>query len=97
MQRGDLNNGELQGVADDIRRYGKLKELAEALEVVPLLPSLEDDLNTPFTLLQHWRLGVESGLRAHSLLVHHLKCIGMRRTSDRYYPSIIVISHKTAW
>ena len=92
MQRGDLNNAELQGVADDVRRSGKLKELAEALEVVPLLPSLEGDLDTPFTLLQYWRLGVESGLEAHSLLVHHLKCIGMIRTSDRYCPSIMVIT-----
>lgn len=89
MQRGDFNNAELRGVADDVQRCGKLKELAEALEVVPLLSSLEGDLDTPFTLLRCWRLDVESGLKAHSLLVHHLKSIGMIRTSDRYCPSMI--------
>ena len=91
MQRGDLNNAELLGVADDVQRCGKLKELAEALEVVPLLPSLEGD---PFTFLKLWRFGVESGLEAHSLLVHHLKWIGMIRTSDRYCPSIVVITQE---
>ena len=54
------------------------------MEVVPLLKSLEVDANAPFTLLQRWRSGIESGLDAHSLLVHHLKCIGLITTSYRY-------------
>lgn len=70
------------GVADDVQRAGKLKELADALEV-PFLKSL-GDINAPLTLLRRWRSGIESGLDAHSLLVHHLKCIGLTKTSDRY-------------
>lgn len=61
----------------------KLKELADTLEVVPLLKSIEGEANAPFTLLQRWRAGVDSGLEAHSLLVHHLRCIGLIRTADR--------------
>lgn len=81
---GDFTDVELKGVADDVQRAGKLKELADALEVVPFLKSLEGDINAPLTLLRHWRSGMESGLDAHSLLVHHLKCIGLTKTSDRY-------------
>ena len=84
MQKGDFSDSELQGVADDIQRNGKLKELADALEVVPQLESLEGDVNASFTLLQRWRLGVECDSEAHSLLVHHLKWIGLTKTSDRY-------------
>ena len=93
MQKGDFSDAELQGVADDVQRNGKLKELADALEVVPQLESLEGDVNAPFTLLQRWRLGVESGSEAHSLLVHHLKCIGLRKTSDRYSYTVMVTPH----
>ena len=93
MQKGDFSDAELQGVADDVQRNGKLKELADALEVVSQLESLEGDVNAPFTLLQRWRLGVEICSEAHSLLVHHLKCIGLRKTSDRYSYTIIVTSH----
>ena len=93
MQKGDFSDAELQGVADDVQRNGKLKELADALEVVSQLESLEGDVNAPFTLLQRWRLGVESCSEAHSLLVHHLKCIGLQKTSDRYSYTIIVTSH----
>ena len=93
MQKGDFSDAELQGVADDVQRNGKLKELADALEVVPQLESLEGDVNAPFTLLQRWRLGVESGSEAHSLLVHHLKCIGLRKTSDRYSCTVMVTPH----
>ena len=80
---GDFTDVELKGVADDVQRAGKLKELADALEVVPLLKSL-GDINAPLTLLRRWHSGMESGLDAHSLLVHHLKCIGLTKTSDRY-------------
>ena len=93
MQKGDFSDAELQGVADDVQRNGKLKELADALEVVPQLESLEGEVNAPFTLLQRWRLGVESDSEAHSLLVHHLKSIGLQKTSDRYSYTIIVTSH----
>lgn len=79
---GDFTDIELKGVADDVQRAGKLKELADALEVVPLLKSL-GDINAPFTLLRRWRSGID-GLDAHSHLVHHLKCIGLTETSDRY-------------
>ena len=93
MQKGDFSDAELQGVADDVQRNGKLKDLADTLEVVPQLESLEGEVNAPFTLLQRWRLGVESDSEAHSLLVHHLKCIGLQKTSDRYSYTIIVTSH----
>ena len=90
MQKGDFNDAELKGVADEIKRAGKLKELADELEMNHQLQSLE---NAPFTLLQRWCSGIESGIEAHTLLVHHLKCIGMPETSHRYpyttyYPTL---------
>ena len=83
-QSGDLSDAELLGVADAIQRDGKLKELADALEVVPLLESIEGEANAPLILIQRWRAGADMhGLEAHSLLVHHLRCIGLTRTADR--------------
>ena len=81
MQKGDFNDAELKDVADEIKRAGKLEELADELEMNHQLQSLE---NAPFTLLQRWYSGIDSGIEAHSLLVHHLKCIGMPETSYRY-------------
>ena len=81
MQKGDFSDAELKGVADEVKRAGKLKELADELEMIHQLKSVKD---APFTLLQRWCYEIESGLEAHSLLVHHLKCIGMPETSDRY-------------
>jgi len=92
MQKGDFSDAELQGVADDVQRNGKLMDLVDALEVVPLLKALEGDINAPLKLLQHWRLGVKSGSEAHSLLLHHLKCIGLMKTSDRYSYIFMVTS-----
>ena len=92
MQKGDLNDAELKGVADEIKRAGKLKELADELEMNHQLESLE---TTPFTLLQRWCCEIESGLEAHSLLVHHLKCIKMPETSRRYpYTTYYITSKK---
>ena len=82
---GDLSDTELQAVAYDVQRKEKLKELADELEIVPQLQSLQHDVNAPLTLLCHWRFEIENGLEPHSLLVHHLKCIGMRGSSDRYH------------
>ena len=73
-----------------MQKNGKLKELADALEVVPQLESLEGDVNAPFELLRCWRLGMENGSEAHSLLVHHLKCIGLQKVSDRYCYNVIM-------
>ena len=81
---GDLSDTELQAVASDIQRDGKLKELAHELEMVPQFQSLKHDVNAPLTLLCRWHFEIENGLEAHSLLVHHLKCIGLTGTSDRY-------------
>ena len=64
-------------MANDVKRNGKLKELADELEM-PL-----HGVNAPLTLLHRWRPGIENGLEAHSLLVHHLKCIGLPGTADR--------------
>ena len=74
---------ELQGVAGDVQKFGKLNDLAGALEVVPLLEFLEGDPNTSLTLLQRWRSDVGSSLLAHSLLVHHLRWIGLEKTSNK--------------
>ena len=82
---GDLSGRELQRVASDVQKYGKLKELADELEMVPQLQSLQHDVNAPLTLLCRWRFEIENRLKAHSLLVHHLKCIGLTGTSDRYH------------
>ena len=41
IQRDDITDAELQEVAAAVQRAGKLKELADALEVVPLLKALE--------------------------------------------------------
>ena len=75
---------DLQTVADDVQRHGKLKELADELEMVPKLVSLRHDENPPLTLLHQWHSEIESGLEARSLLVHHLKCIRLP-TSVRYH------------
>lgn len=80
-EKDDLSEAELKGVAGDVQRAGKLRELADALEV-PLLESLEGDVNGPFTLLQRWHHCVKDGLEAHSLLVHCLRCIGLIQTAE---------------
>ena len=80
---GEFSDAELEGVAGDVQRTGKLRELADALEVVPLLESLEGDVNGPFTLLQRWRQYIKEGSEAHSLLVHYLRCIGLTKTAEK--------------
>ena len=70
-------------VAGDVQKSGKLNDLAGALEIVPRLELLEGDPNTSLTLLQQWRSDVESSLLAHSLLVHHLRWIGLEKTSNK--------------
>ena len=72
-------------MALDVQGDGKLQELADELEMVPQLESLQHDVNRPLTLLCRWRVEIKNGLEAHSLLVHHLKCIGLPGTSDRYH------------
>ena len=69
---------ELQKVADDVQGDGKLEELADELEM-PL-----HGVNAPLTILRRWHVEIKDGLEAHSLLVHHLKCIGLPETSNRY-------------
>ena len=91
MKKADFNDAELHGVADDVQQAGKLKELADALEVVPLLESVEGDVNAPYTLLQRWRLGMVNDSEAQALLVYHLRCIGLTTTSDRYINSYVVL------
>ena len=81
---GDLSDAELQAIACNVQRDKKLNELADELEMVPQLQSLQHDVNAPLTLLSRWRFEIEDGLEAHSLLVHHLKCIGLTGTSNRY-------------
>ena len=71
-------------MASDVQRSGKLKKLADELEMVPQLQSLQHDLNAPLTLLHRWHHEMENGLEAHSHLVYHLKCIGLTGTSHRY-------------
>jgi len=80
-----LSDAELEGVAVDIQTKGKLKDLADALEVVPLLESLEGAkvVNVPFTLLHCWHLTMKDDLEAHSLLIHHLRCINLQETADK--------------
>ena len=86
VQRDDITDAELQEVAAAVQRTGKLKELADALEVVPLLEALEEEeeTNFTFTLLQHWYRGLKDSLGVHSILVHHLRCIGLKATADKY-------------
>lgn len=73
----------MQGVADDVQKAGKLDDLADELETVPMLKELEGDANAPFKLLQRWCLGLKNSSEAHSLLVHHLKCIKLTQTSGK--------------
>lgn len=73
----------MQGIADDVQKADKLEDLADALEAVPMLMTLEGDTNAPFKLLQRWCLDLENSSEAHSLLVHHLKCIGLTQTSGK--------------
>lgn len=69
-------------MADDVQKAEKLADLADSLETVLLLKSLEGDTDAPFKLLQRWRR-VENTSEAHTLLVHHLRCIGLTQTSDK--------------
>ena len=71
-------------MASDVKRGGRLKKLADELEMVPQLQPLQHDVNAPLTLLRRWHHEIENGLEAHSHLVYHLKCIGLTGTSDRY-------------
>ena len=71
-------------VAGDVQEAEKLEELADTLEVVHELKSLEHDANAPYTLLSRWYHSMEGGSEAHSLLVYHLQCIGLEGTSRRY-------------
>ena len=75
----------MQGVASDVQRNEKLKELADELEMIPQLESLQHDINPPLRLLHRWHHEMENGLEAHSHLVYHLKCIGLTGTSRRYH------------
>ena len=73
----------MKRVACDVQECGKLKELADELEMADQLKSLEHDADAPFTLLRRWHSEIECELKAHSLLVHHLKSIGLTKTSER--------------
>ena len=70
---------ELQGVAQRIMSSGKLKEIADALELLPQLQSIESEPNPAFTLLQRWS---RHGGQVRSTLVHYLRQIGLRATAD---------------
>ena len=83
-QKGDLSDTELQEVARNVQRDGKLKKLADELEMVPQLQSLQHDENPSLILRRRWRSEIQNAVEVHSLLVHHLKCIGLTETSDRY-------------
>ena len=76
------SDSELQGVADDVQKAGKLADLADSLETVLLMKSLEGDVDAPCKLLQRWRR-VENTSEARSLLVYHLRCIELTHTSDK--------------
>ena len=83
---GGLNATELQRVAEDVQKAGKLRELADALEVdVPLLESPQEDTKASLTLLHRWQSDIGIGVEAqtHSLLVYHLRCIGLVETSNK--------------
>lgn len=69
-------------MADDVQKAGKLADLADSLEIVLLLKSLEGDVDAPFKLLKRWRR-VERTSEARSLLVYHLRCIELTHTSDK--------------
>jgi len=75
----------LQRVAEEVQKAGKLRELADVLEVVPLLQSLQRDTNASSILLRRWQsdVGVDVQVETHSLLVYHLRCIGLVETSNR--------------
>ena len=74
QKRDELHNTELQGVAHDIMSSGKLNEIADALEVLPQLQSIENEPNPAFTLLQRWSC---HGSQLRSTLVHYLRLIGL--------------------
>ena len=82
VPKGGLSDSELQGVADDVQKAGKLADLADSLETVLLMKSLEGDVDAPCKLLQRWRR-VENTSEARSLLVYHLRCIELTHTSDK--------------
>ena len=82
-------------MALDVQRCRKLQELADELEMVPQLESLQRDVNPPLKLLRRWHFEIKMNeLEGHSLLVHHLKCIGLQRASNRYHLQIYSLTLK---
>jgi len=87
-----LHDVELQRVARDIMSLGKLNEIADSLEVLPQLQSIESEPNPAFTLLQRWSC---HGGQLRATLVHHLRLTGLESTAYKVeygeiYPDITV-------
>ena len=74
----DIRQSELEEVGKNVQSKGKVKELAETLEMTYNLKALEGDPNQAYELLFAWSKEMQRyapNLRAH--LVHHLKMIRM--------------------
>ena len=77
-------------MADEVQREGKLKELADSLEMTTYQKIIQG-----VTLLERWQNEMKQfdiHTRAH--LVHHLRCVNLNDTAERYYVnSCIQISY----
>ena len=79
---GALSATELQAVADEVQRKGKLKELADSLEMTTHLHMNIQGVN----LLERWQSEMKQfSIHTKSHLVHHLRCVNLNDTAERYY------------
>ena len=76
-----LTTAELQAVAQEVQSKGKLKELADSLEVaIHYKSNIEGHL-----LLDRWLKDMKQfNLHAKSHLVHHLRCVDLNDIAERY-------------
>ena len=90
-----LTRDELEVVSQEVQKEGKLQALAESLE---MMTHYKQSSTPSLVLLERWQTEMEQfEVNARSHLVHHLRCINLNDTADRYIIiiaiSMCIISH----
>ena len=102
---GSLDRAELQIIGEEVQREGKLQALAESFEMTTHYKQSTQGID----LLDRWQTEMKQfNIHARSHLVHHLRCINLDDTANRYctnivflldvhtYKTLIVVLHKQA-
>ena len=78
---------ELQKIGTEVQQRGKIKELADTLEMGYCVRALANDPDEAITMLQNWSGEIKGdecpNIRLH--LAYHLESIGMDDIVYRYY------------